>query len=166
MILYLLLVTLPVLLVFIFSKQKRLEKKTLIPPGPPGLPFIGNLLQFDTASPHLYLWQLARKYGPFMSLKLGSVPVLVVSSAKMAKEVLKTHDLTFSSRPEFLGLQKLSYNGLDAAFAPYGESWREIRKICVLHLLSNKQVQSFTPIREDEVFRMTYKDIGFGEFKS
>lgn len=154
MILYFLLLSLSAIFFFLILNQKRLVKKSFLPPGPPCLPFIGNLLQFDTASPHLYLWKLAKKYGPLMSMKLGSRPVLVVSSAKMAKEVLKTHDLTFSSRPEFLGLQKLSYSGLDVAFAPYGESWRETRKICVLHLLSNKQVQSFTPVREDEVFCM------------
>ncbi|KAL3623508.1 hypothetical protein CASFOL_032324 [Castilleja foliolosa] len=89
-----------------------------------------------------------------MSMKLGSVPLLVVSSPKIAKEVLKTNDLTFSSRPTILGQVKLSYNRLDIAFAPYSESWRELRKICVVHLLSNKQVHSFRPIREDEVFRM------------
>ncbi|KAK6152178.1 hypothetical protein DH2020_014813 [Rehmannia glutinosa] len=144
---------LPLLILIIYHKQKR-QQKSLHPPGPPGLPFIGNLHQFDTSAPHIYLWRLSKKYGPLMSMKLGSVPVLVVSSPKMAKEVLKTHDLVFSSRPRVLGQDKLSYNRSDIAFAPYSESWRELRKICVLHLLSNKQVQSFRPIREKEVFRM------------
>ncbi|KAH6798530.1 hypothetical protein C2S51_035014 [Perilla frutescens var. frutescens] len=89
-----------------------------------------------------------------MSMKLGSVPVIVVSSPEMAKEILKTHDLAFCSKPSVLGQQKLSYNGSDIGFAPYSESWRELRKICVVHLFSNKQVQSFRPIREEEVFRM------------
>ncbi|KAK6126615.1 hypothetical protein DH2020_039640 [Rehmannia glutinosa] len=152
-ILLLLSLILPLVILIIYHKQKR-QQKSLHPPGPPGLPFIGNLHQFDTSAPHIYLWQLSKKYGPLMSMKLGSVPVLVVSSPKMAKEVLKTHDLIFSSRPRVLGQDKLSYNRLDVAFAPYSESWRELRKICVLHLLSNKQVQSFRPIREEEVFRM------------
>ncbi|KAL0306358.1 UNVERIFIED_CONTAM: cytochrome [Sesamum radiatum] len=89
-----------------------------------------------------------------MSMKLGSKPVLVVSSPRIAKEVLKTQDLVFCSRPKLLGHYKLSYNGSDIAYMPYSDSWRELRKICVLHLLSSKQVQSFRPIREDEVFCM------------
>lgn len=144
----------PVLFFFLFKNQKERRSKTLYPPSPPGLPIIGNLHQFDGVNTHLYLFKLAQKYGPLMSMKLGKVQVLIVSSAKMAKEVLKTHDLAFSSRPPSLGMQKLSYGGLDIAFSPYNDSWRELRKICVLHLFSNKQVQSFRPIREDEVFRM------------
>ncbi|KAK6152164.1 hypothetical protein DH2020_014799 [Rehmannia glutinosa] len=162
-ILLLLSLILPLVILIIYHKQKR-QQKSLHPPGPPGLPFIGNLHQFDTSAPHIYLWQLSKKYGPLMSMKLGSVPVLVVSSPKMAKEVLKTHDLVFSSRPRVLGQDKLSYNRLDVAFAPYSESWRELRKIFVLHLLSNKQVQSFRLIREEEVFRMIRSLSVRGEF--
>ncbi|XP_073043867.1 LOW QUALITY PROTEIN: 6,7,8-trihydroxycoumarin synthase-like [Primulina eburnea] len=151
----LLLLILPVLFFSLFKNQKERRSKTLYPPSPPGLPIIGNLHQFDSSNPHLYLFKLAStKYGPLMSMKLGKVRVLIVSSAKMAKEVLKTHDLIFCSRPPSLGMQKLSYGGLDVAFSPYNDSWRELRKLSVLHLLSNKQVHSFRPIREDEVIRM------------
>ncbi|KAH6821458.1 hypothetical protein C2S53_006289 [Perilla frutescens var. hirtella] len=149
-----LLLILPASIIFLLHKQRKRQQNPPQPPGPPRLPFIGNLHQFDTASPHLYLYKLSQKYGPLMSMKLGSVPVIVVSSPEMAKEILKTHDLAFCSRPNVLGPHKLSYNGLDIAFAPYSESWRELRKLCVVHLLSNKQVQSFRPIREEEVFRM------------
>ncbi|KAL0344933.1 UNVERIFIED_CONTAM: cytochrome [Sesamum radiatum] len=154
MILLLLAVVILPLAILFFSNRPRRLRKSPYPPGPPGLPFIGNLHQFDTSTPHIYLWRLSKKYGPVMSMKIGSKPVLVVSSPRIAKEVLKTHDLVFSSRPRVLGQYKLSYNCSDVAFAPYSDSWRELRKICVLHLLSSKQVLSFRPIREDEVFRM------------
>ncbi|KAH7837410.1 hypothetical protein Vadar_013602 [Vaccinium darrowii] len=85
------------------------------------------------------------------------MPVLVVSSSKMAKEVLRTHDAEFASRPPFLSFKKLSYNGLGVAFAPYNDSWREMRKICILHLFSPKRVQSFRPIRENEVSKLIKK---------
>ncbi|KAL5845249.1 hypothetical protein ACOSQ4_011207 [Xanthoceras sorbifolium] len=69
----------------------------------------------------------------------------------MAKEVLKTHDLQICSRPSLLGQQKLSYNGLDLAFAPFNDYYREMRKLCVVHLFKTNRVQQYRPIREDEV---------------
>lgn len=83
--------------------------------------------------------------------------MLVVSSSKMAKQVLKTHDAELASRPPFLSFKKLSYNGLGVGFAPYNDSWREMRKICILHRFSPKRVQSFRPIRENEVSKLINK---------
>ncbi|THU57066.1 hypothetical protein C4D60_Mb11t23850 [Musa balbisiana] len=45
----------------------------------------------------------------------------------------------------------------DLAFAPYGEHWRQLRKICVVHLLSSTRVQSYRLIREEEVGFMIRK---------
>ena len=92
-----------------------------------------------------------------MSLRLGFVPTIVVSSARIAKEVMKTHDLEFASRPSLIGPRRLSYNCLDLAFSPYNDYWREMRKICVLHLFTLKRVKSYTPIREYEVSQMIEK---------
>ncbi|KAF2284276.1 hypothetical protein GH714_020190 [Hevea brasiliensis] len=92
-----------------------------------------------------------------MSLRIGFVPILVVSSAKIAKEIMKTHDLLFCGRPSMLSQQKLSYNGLDLTFAPYGSYWKEMRKICVIHLFNSNRVRSFRPIRESEVSHMLGK---------
>ncbi|KAM3327268.1 6,7,8-trihydroxycoumarin synthase [Capsicum chacoense] len=156
MLLFLLFVALPIILIFLLSKPKKSAKNNL-PPGPIGLPFIGNLHQLDNLNPHIYFWKLSKKYGKIFSLKLGSTPVIVVSSAKIAKEVLKIQDLVFCSRPPLLGQQKLSYNGHDIGFAPYNDRWREVRKVCVLHLFNLKKVQSFCPIREDEISKMIKK---------
>ncbi|TXG52107.1 hypothetical protein EZV62_021276 [Acer yangbiense] len=159
MALIIILLSLPIFIFFIFQIHKRSTTKTSVrlPPGPKGLPLIGNLHQLDNSKLHQYLWKLSKEYGPLMSLRLGNMPTLVVSSAKMAKEVMKTHDLHFCSRPSLLGQQKLSYNGLDLAFAPYNDYWREMRKICVVHLFNSIRVQQYRPVREDEVSRMMEK---------
>ncbi|CAN4120868.1 unnamed protein product [Withania somnifera] len=153
MILFLLFVAFPILLIFLLAKGKKSGKNNL-PPGPIGLPFIGNLHQFDGVTPHIYFWKLSKKYGKIISLKLGSTPIIIICSAKLAKEVSKTQDLVFCSKASTLGQQKLSYNCRDIVFSPYNDYWREMRKICVLHLFSLKKVQYFSPIREDEVSRM------------
>ncbi|KAL4308155.1 hypothetical protein GQ457_01G002470 [Hibiscus cannabinus] len=73
----------------------------------------------------------------------------------MAKEVLKTHDLDFCSRPDQRGTRRLSYNSIDVGFSPYNDYWREMRKLCVVHLFG--RVQQYRPIREDEVARLMDK---------
>ncbi|XVF00250.1 hypothetical protein REPUB_Repub03eG0268800 [Reevesia pubescens] len=150
--LFIVILALPSLILFFLKKHRN------NPPGPFGLPLIGNLLQFiSSTTPHIYLLELSQKYGPLMSLQLGRRLTLIVSSAKMAKEIMKTHDLNFCSRPTLLGQHKLSYNGLDVVFSPYDSYWREIRKICVVHLFNPNRVLLHRPIREDEVARMIEK---------
>ncbi|KAK8999120.1 hypothetical protein V6N11_070297 [Hibiscus sabdariffa] len=128
-----------------------------LPPSPPALPFIGHLhmLMLDNSDTHVFLWRLSKKYGPLMSLRFGSKLSLVVSSAKMAEEVMKTHDLDFCSRPNLRGARRLSYDALDLAFSPYTDYWKEVRKICVVHLFS--RVHKYRSIREDEVARLVEK---------
>jgi cytochrome P450 len=94
---------------------------------------------------------LAEKYGPLMHLKLGEVSYVIVSSPEMAKEIMKTHAITFCDRPNVLLPRVFTYNARDIAFSTYGELWRQLRKICVVELLSAKRVQSFSFIREEEV---------------
>ncbi|KAL0385018.1 UNVERIFIED_CONTAM: cytochrome [Sesamum radiatum] len=90
-------------------------------------------------------------------MKLGFRPVVVISSANVVKEIMKSHDLAFSGRPTLAGMQRLSYNGLDIALTSYNDRWREMRKVSNLHLFSAKQVQFFRPVREDEVSMMIKK---------
>ncbi|XP_021729909.1 cytochrome P450 83B1-like isoform X1 [Chenopodium quinoa] len=142
----------------IFLLQKRRKNESFNPPpGPKGLPIIGNLHQFDPSKPHIYFAKLAKIYGPILTTRFGTTPAVVVQSAKTAKEVLHTQDLNFCYRPSMIATQRLSYKGLDLAFAQSYGYFREIKKICVVHLLSSKRVESFTPIRQEEVLRMVNK---------
>ncbi|XP_021911085.1 cytochrome P450 71A1-like [Carica papaya] len=86
-----------------------------------------------------------------MLLYFGYTPTLVVSSADMAREILTTHDIVFSNRPRTLAANILLYGCKDVGFSPYGEYWRQARKICVVELLSLKRVNSFQHVRDEEV---------------
>ncbi|KAF3626561.1 putative premnaspirodiene oxygenase-like [Capsicum annuum] len=69
----------------------------------------------------------------------------------MAKQILRTHDVAFASRPVTMLGKIICYNCKDIAFSPYGDYWRQMRKLTVLELLSAKMVKSFSSIRHDEL---------------
>ncbi|CAN0910891.1 Cytochrome P450 71D9 [Linum grandiflorum] len=135
----------------ILKHQRATSKQAL--PGPWKLPIIGNLHQFVGDDPHRRLKHLANKYGPdLMQIHLGELSFVVISSPEAAKQVMKTHDVAFASRPGDLFAANIIYDGCkNIGQAPYGEYWRQMRKIAVLELLSTKRVASFRGIREEEV---------------
>ncbi|KAK9088009.1 hypothetical protein Syun_030403 [Stephania yunnanensis] len=136
-------------ILFLGRLSRIWSKKTSLPPSPPKFPFIGNLHQLGDLLHHSFR-DLSQKYGPIMLLHLGQAPVLVISSAEMAREIMKNQDSVFTNRPALTAAQMLFYKCQSVGFAPYGEYWKQMRKICVTNLLGVKRVQSFMFIREEE----------------
>ncbi|KAK8930552.1 Cytochrome P450 71A9 [Platanthera zijinensis] len=151
----------PILFFFFFSKtttttkaapfreRRRRRRSYNLPPGPRPLPIIGNLLKLGQL-PHISFRNLAADHGPLMHLKLGQISTIVVSSKEMASQILKTQDLIFCSRPQLVASTLLSYGGLDLAFSPYNDYFKQIRRFSIAQFFSASRVLSFRPIREEE----------------
>ncbi|KAJ9540446.1 hypothetical protein OSB04_026952 [Centaurea solstitialis] len=125
-----------------------------LPPSPPKLPIIGNLHQLLGKPRHHALWKLSQKYGPVMLIYIGSKPYIVISSSGMAKQVLKTQDHICCSRTVFQATKRLTYNYLDIAFSPYGNHWREMRKVLVSEFLGLKRAKLFNRVLVTEIETM------------
>nr|AGL98424.1 flavonoid 3'-hydroxylase [Tulipa fosteriana] len=121
-----------------------------LPPGPKGWPILGNLPQLGT-KPHQTMHALSKVHGPLFRLKLGSAEVVVAASSTVAAEFLRSHDANFSNRPPNSGAEHIAYNYNDLGFAPYGPRWRALRKLCALHLFSQKALEDLRYVREQEV---------------
>ncbi|CAO2152692.1 unnamed protein product [Urochloa humidicola] len=140
------------LLVVVLARARGKNSHGLrLPPGPWRLPVIGSLHHIAGQLPHHALRDLARRHGPVMLLQMGELPTVVVSSPEAAREVMRTHDVAFASRPLTATVRAISNGGRDIAFAPYGDRWRQLRKLAITELLSARRVLSFRHIREEEV---------------
>ncbi|KAK9289984.1 hypothetical protein L1049_008146 [Liquidambar formosana] len=138
-----------------FIKTRLNPKKAVWrpPPSPPALPFIGHLHLLTSVLPTTFQ-TLAHRYGPLMQLRIGTAKCVVASDTAVAKEIFKTQDLNFSSRPEFGSSEYFIYRGSRFVMAQYGEYWRFMKKLCMTRLLAVPQLDKFLHIREQEVTKL------------
>ncbi|TQE09291.1 hypothetical protein C1H46_005226 [Malus baccata] len=121
-----------------FSVQAlRSNPKRLLPPGPKPFPIIGNLLELGN-KPHLSLTNLSQRYGPIISLQLGQVTTVVVSSSTVAKEVPRTQDQFLCNRTVPDAIQACDLRQDSLPWIPVSEKWRNLRKICNNQLFATK----------------------------
>ncbi|KAG5228496.1 geraniol hydroxylase [Salix suchowensis] len=135
---------------YAWIRVKSKKGSSSLPPGPRGLPLIGNLTSLGPDL-HTYFAGLARTYGPILKLQLGYKLAIIVSSPDLAREVLKDHDVTFANRDVPAVARIATYGGLDIAWSPYGPEWRMLRKVCVLKMFSNSTLDKVYGLRRREV---------------
>ncbi|GAY50249.1 hypothetical protein CUMW_125160 [Citrus unshiu] len=83
--------------------------------------------------------------------------MIVVSSAKDAEECFTKNDIVFANRPKSLSGKHISYNYTTILTAPYGDHWRNLRRITATELLSSKRVNMSVAIRREEIKRLLKK---------
>ncbi|KAL8546586.1 hypothetical protein ACS0TY_006349 [Phlomoides rotata] len=151
-----------ILLLFIAIINGLKKRKLQLPPGPNGLPFLGSLITIGSR-PHESVSHLAKIYGPLMTLKLGFINVVVVSSPEMSMEILQKHDLQLSGRqvPDAVTAE-YGYR-LALPWLPIGPQWRKLRKIFNTHISTPHKLDSLQDLRHKVMERMTRRIIEAGE---
>ncbi|KAJ4826537.1 hypothetical protein Tsubulata_034974 [Turnera subulata] len=144
---------------WISKARKPLNKKKEAPEGGGAWPVIGHLhLLGGPQPPHMVLANMADKWGPIFTIRMGVHRTLVVSNWELAKECLTTNDKAFASRPKTLAMDLLGYDRSMFGFSPYGPYWRQMRKIATLELLSNHRLETLKHVRESEM-RASMKEL-------
>ncbi|PHT32517.1 Cytochrome 82C2 [Capsicum baccatum] len=75
----------------------------------------------------------------------------------MAKECFTLNDKALASRPTTVAAKHMGYGYAIFGFAPYSPFWREMRKIVMFELLSNRRLDTLKHVQVSEV------DIGIQE---
>ncbi|KAJ6320790.1 hypothetical protein OIU78_016061 [Salix suchowensis] len=139
------------LIYYLFWISKKENRKRAPPEAAGAWPLIGHLhLLGGSRPPHITLGNLADKYGPIFTVKLGVHRALIVSNSEMAKECLTTNDKAFATRPMALAMDILGYNYSMLGFSHYGAYWRLIRKITTLEIIVNRRYVDYVSHREEK----------------
>ncbi|KAL1776170.1 cytochrome P450 2J3 isoform X1, partial [Sigmodon hispidus] len=120
-----------VIFLFLADYLKRRRPKNY-PPGPRGLPFLGNMLLADFEKPHLVVQPLVKKYGNVMSLEFGNISSVLISSLPLIKEAFTHLDENFLNRPKF-PVQKHMFSENGLVFSN-GQPWKERRRFTLMTL--------------------------------
>ncbi len=97
-------------------------------PGPRGVAFLGNALQFRSSSLHLKLENWARIYGPYYQLRVPGRELLVVSDHAAVAKVLRDRPSGFSrtARLREIGQEMGLQPGV---FSAEGDDWLRQRRM-------------------------------------
>lgn len=128
-------------------KQYNLKRR--LPPGPPGLPLIGNLHQ----APSIYPWRTYsewhKKYGPIFSLQYGPRTIIMLGTHQVAHELLDKKSNIYSSRPRLVMTGECISKGLRTLLLPYGFRWRAHHRLQA-SVLNVQMVQKYQAVQDLE----------------
>nr|CAB3491726.1 unnamed protein product [Digitaria exilis] len=149
---FLLLCISSLLLVFIttYIFQPLMDARRRLPPGPRRLPIIGNLHNIAGYPPHRAFAALADRYGPLVSIRLGGVRAVVVSSGDVAMEVLHARNADLAGRAAMDAWHASGHHAHSIIALPPRRKWRALRKLCAEHVLAPRRLADLRAAREDE----------------
>nr|AYM55624.1 cytochrome p450 [Croton stellatopilosus] len=140
-----------------FLSKHFVQRKNKLPPSPGlSLPIIGHLYLFKKPI-HRTLAVLSNKYSPILFMNFGSRPVVLVSSPAAAEECFTKNDIIFANRPKLLAGKHLGYDYTTLIWAPYGNHWRNLRRVASIELLSSNRLHMLSNIRVEEVRSLVFK---------
>ncbi|KAG5541547.1 hypothetical protein RHGRI_021399 [Rhododendron griersonianum] len=119
--------------VWTINKRRRgrhhVEEIRVLPPGPRRWPLVGNILQLSWP-PHESFARLACEHGPIMTLWLGSMGTVLISSDKVARDMFKIHDVVLARRKTYEAIKGGFGTDGSIIMAQYGPEWRTLRRLC------------------------------------
>ncbi|CAL1701473.1 unnamed protein product [Somion occarium] len=134
------------LCVYIYSRRPKRN----LPPGPPPVPLIGNILQLPKEEAWFQFTEWGRIYGDVITLFILNKPFLVLNSAQSIIDLFDNRSAIYSSRPHLVMADELMGFGDALVFAPYGERFKNMRKLLKVGLGPTAS-RAFWPLIEKEI---------------
>ncbi|KAF8642677.1 hypothetical protein AX16_009439 [Volvariella volvacea WC 439] len=128
--------------------KKGLSRKKL-PPGPRGLPLIGNALDLAKEKPWVTFTEWAKQYGNLTYVSLFGQPWLIINSFSTAVDLLEKRGSIYSNRP-ILQMVELTGLGKRTALLQNNDIFRTHRRFFSKVMGSTAVVRRWDHIEEEE----------------
>ncbi|RDA85242.1 hypothetical protein CP532_3269 [Ophiocordyceps camponoti-leonardi (nom. inval.)] len=125
-----------------------------LPPGPKGLPIIGNIMDLPPADmpEHLHWLKHREAYGPISSVTVMGRTLILLHDKQAAFDLLEKKSTMTAGRPQ-LAFASMSAFDQFLAFQTYDERFRRARRFVDHQLGTRARVARFDEVQEVEVRR-------------
>ncbi|XP_071980856.1 cytochrome P450 2B11-like [Engystomops pustulosus] len=112
--------------------KRKPKAQPNLPPGPPPLPVIGNILEVNPKELVHSFKKFQDKYGPIFTVYFGSKPTVMLCGYDVIQEALADNKDVFSGRGR-MPLHEFSLKGY-GIIVSNGERWRQMRRFALTTL--------------------------------
>ncbi|KAI0316363.1 cytochrome P450 [Amylostereum chailletii] len=121
-----------------------------LPPGPKGLPLVGNVLDLPTVQPHKTFAEWGTKYGGIVYANALGQPIVIINDVKIAVDLLDKKSALYSDRPTLRMAGELTGWEHSLVLQHYGDRLKEYRRYIHRFLGTRTGIESFHPLFESE----------------
>ncbi|KAJ7107925.1 cytochrome P450 [Mycena epipterygia] len=141
--------TLALVSAFLVASLLRKARKDL-PPGPQGLPIVGNAFQMPVEKPWVTYGAWAKKYGDVMHVSVFGRPIIFLTSRQAAEDLFERRSAAYSDRPDLTFCGELVGYKDSLPLCKYGDTFREHRKLAS-EALGPRNTSSWRVVQEGKV---------------
>ncbi|KAF8653529.1 hypothetical protein AX16_003913 [Volvariella volvacea WC 439] len=129
--------------------SKVLSQKKL-PPGPRGLPLVGNVFDIPKEKPWLTFAEWAKQYGDIVHISVFGKPWIIITSFPMAVDLLEKRGSIYSNRPFFHMADLAGLQGRAMSLLPNDDRFRAYRKFFAKVMGNMANLRKYDRIEEEE----------------
>ncbi|KAJ2930298.1 hypothetical protein H1R20_g6807, partial [Candolleomyces eurysporus] len=114
----------------LYAIKRRRKPSLPLPPGPKGLPLVGNLFQIPSELQWIKYHEWSTELNTdILHLQAAGTHIIVLDKYEVAVDLLESRSSMYSGRPRLVMITELMGQDFSLAFMNYGERWRKHRRL-------------------------------------